>query len=122
MADHERNNSAADRPTWPAPSAIRLGGLTAGAMGLLGFGLAIFCGMSAGNTSSQIIVRSLLTSIVLAVIGGLVGLVASHLLAEHLQRQIAEARKLQAETAPQRQPEYSESDGDQAAPEQDENL
>ncbi len=82
MANRDKNPATVP-PAGPAPSAIRMGSLAGGALGLLGFSLAVFSGLAAGNSFSEIITRAFVTSLVMAAIGGLAGLVASHLLAEH---------------------------------------
>lgn len=111
MADHD-NNPSATRPAWPGPRVIRMGSLAGGALGLLGFSLAIFCGLAADNSIAEVLTRAFFTSLALAAVGAAAGLVASHLLVEHIQRQLsqraqANADASQAESAQQSTEEQS---------------
>lgn len=87
------SNQAASRPGAPTSATIRMGSLAGGALGLLGFSLAIICGLSAGNGFSQIIEKALVTAIGLAIIGGVAGAIAGHIIREQIIRRMAEIQQ-----------------------------
>lgn len=68
-------------------------------MGLLGFSLAILLGLRAGNTTPQILYRTIITSCALAAIGGLVGTIISKTILEHMARVAQERESLLAAQA-----------------------
>ena len=92
----QNKQQVATRPVMPGPAGLRMGSLVAGAMGLLGFSLATFSGLSAGNQVSEVIYRSLITSVCLAVVGGLVGMVAGQVIHEQFKAR-SEANRRQRE-------------------------
>ncbi len=69
-----------------------MGLLIGGAMGVLGFAMAIFFGLAAANSMSEIVKRALVTSMALVVVGAAAGSVAAGVIREN-------ARKLAGELA-----------------------
>jgi len=75
MARHDKPQNAQSR-TIPSSAALRVGTLVAGALGLMGFALAIFAGLAAGNPMPQILYRAIITLVIMAVVGGVAGAMA----------------------------------------------
>ena len=87
-------------PTAPLRvGGLRLSGLAGGAMGLLGFALAVIVGLSAGNAASQIICRALVAMFLLACVGGLAGAIAARVVVERMERIAREQVAVEAELA-----------------------
>ncbi|MDD4890320.1 MAG: hypothetical protein PHU85_10360 [Phycisphaerae bacterium] len=110
------SNQAAPRPGTPTSATIRMGSLAGGALGLLGFSLAIVCGLSAGNGFSQIITKAIVTAVSLAILGGLAGTIAGHVIREQLIRRTTEIQQRQEEA---RQAQVAAAGAKRAIPEGD---
>ena len=100
MATHGSNEGtqSSNRPARPAnlrvAATIRMGTLAAGALGMLGLSLGIICGLGASNPVTEILYRSVVMSVCLAVVGGIAGTIAGHIIQEQLIRQAEVMRQL----------------------------
>lgn len=108
-----KNISAGPAPSAPPASAIRMGSLAAGGLGVLGFALSIICGLSAGNDVAQILQRTVVVSLCLAAIGGLCGAIAGHMIHEQLQARLdaAAAQRLASSQDSTASPPSGSKDG-----------
>jgi tetrahydromethanopterin S-methyltransferase subunit C len=88
MASHDKPQTALSsspgRASGASPTTLRVGSLSAGALGLMGFALAIFAGLAADNPISQVLYRAIITLVIMAVIGGVAGAMAGRVIHEQI--------------------------------------
>jgi uncharacterized membrane protein YccC len=100
MASHDKPQTVLRRAL-PGPTALRVGSLAAGALGLMGFALAIFAGLAANNPMPQVLYRAIVTLVILAMVGGVAGAMAGRVIHEQLlnQAKLIQERQDQARAA-----------------------
>ena len=100
MASHDKPQTVLSAKA-PSPASLRVGSLAAGALGLMGFALAIFAGLAAENPIPQVLYRAIITLVIMAIVGGIAGAMAGWVIHEQLltQARFIQEKREQAQAA-----------------------
>jgi hypothetical protein len=97
---------------------MKLGTFISCVFGVLGFGLSVLAGISAGNSVESVLTRGLLSAVVCYAVGYFVGLIAQQVALEHaarVSRAIAEQDKAEEEKRLREQAELDQQNAQAAA-------